>query len=186
MADLGFTSQHALSLAPAANVAHPRVILMPLSRDYIKQRPLSEFYSLWQILKRVLWIKVRYAKKMLLWLGNAQRATEAPKPDERARSLLQDLRENDPQAREIVERVDRGAYGTKGRKASATQVKSDSKTKARSPSKTGGDEQSSNSSSTIKDGSGSMMGGPPPSIQGRGRMVGLGQEMEANSLATAQ
>ena len=48
--------------------------------------------------------------------------SEDPRPDERARSLLEDLRENDPLAREIVDRVDRGAYGTKGRKANAMQA----------------------------------------------------------------
>ena len=82
-----------------------------------------------------------------------------------------------------MERVDRGAYGTKGRKANA-QAKPDPKTKARSPSKTSGDENSSrDSSATLKEG---IMGAPPPSVQGRGRMVGLGQEMEMSSLATAQ
>ena len=113
-------------------------------------------------------------------------------PDERARSLLEDLRNNDPLAREIVDRVDRGAYGTKGRKANVVSTNADAKTPLRGGSGSG-DERSSGSAGTAKEGgktsvtgSTSKVAGPPASIQGRGRMVGLGQEMESSALSNAQ
>ncbi|EJD05321.1 uncharacterized protein FOMMEDRAFT_131881 [Fomitiporia mediterranea MF3/22] len=130
---------------------------------------------------------------IILALANPERSVlenDVSVPDERARSLLEDLRNNDPLAREIVDRVDRGAYGTKGRKAQiqTTSVNVDAKHSSR-PTAGSSDERSSGSAGTVKDsrvsGSASGMSGPPASVQGRGRMVGLGQEMETSSLSTA-
>ncbi|KAI5120399.1 hypothetical protein M0805_000178 [Coniferiporia weirii] len=113
-----------------------------------------------------------------------------PRPDERARSLLDDLRNFDPLAREIVERVDRGAYGTLGRKSNPSHVTP--KNPAGTGSGTSGDEKSGGSGGTSKNveknlsnGKAAGMGDPPPSIQGRGRMVELGQEMEMGGLSSA-
>lgn len=96
--------------------------------------------------------------------------------DMRARSLLEDLRTTDPLAREIVDRVDRGAYGTKGRRGASIgnnvmEIGSDDEVE---PTSKGKGKTSNNSS------------GPPPNVQGRGRMVELGQEMEMGGLSTAQ
>lgn len=114
-----------------------------------------------------------------------QYPVEDPKPDERARSLLEDLRNMDPLAREIIERVDRGAYGTQGRRGGSPFVSAKSTTRASTGS---GDEKSPTSPGTVREGEKGKAGttGPPPSLHGRGRMVSLGQEIESGSLASAQ
>lgn len=93
---------------------------------------------------------------------------------------MEDLRNNDPLAREIIERVDRGAYGTKGRKNNANVIPDAKRSSAR-PESGSSDEKSSGSGGTVKDSGRNSVtpaaSGPPPSVQGRGRMVGLGQEM---------
>ena len=103
--------------------------------------------------------------------------------DSRAGSLLEDLRSTDPLAREIIDRVDRGAYGTRGRRNGG--VAGDTGSADETPPTL-----SASGKSKVKGGSnvgpGTTAGGPPPSVQGRGRMVGLGQEMEMGGLATAQ
>lgn len=95
----------------------------------------------------------------------------------RARTLLEDLRTSDPLAREIVDRVDRGAYGTKGRRGASVLTNSMEITSGDDEIETAGKGKGKSSNSTS---------GPPPSVQGRGRMVGLGQEMEMGGLSTAQ
>ncbi|KAH8112249.1 fungal-specific transcription factor domain-containing protein [Phellopilus nigrolimitatus] len=130
---------------------------------------------------------------ILLALANPERGVldgDEPKPDERSRSLLEDLRNNDPLAREIVDRVDRGAYGTKGRRNNASFANINDITRAGSG--TSGDERSAESAGTAKEGHKSVVGETsiglgvaPPSVQGRGRMVGLGQEMEMNGLLSS-
>ena len=140
--------------------------------------------------------------------------------DERARSLIEDLRASDPLAREIVDRVDRGAYGTRGRRNLADAVsggggivtggtasgsgsgedstkRPNGKTPSSLPSSASTTHPSSTPSSTpnpssvppsnlsLSNLSTLTMGAPPPSIQGRGRMVGLGQEIEMGGLINA-
>lgn len=99
--------------------------------------------------------------------------------------LLEDLRNLDPLAREIIERVDRGAYGTQGRRGSSPFVTTKSATRASSGS---GDEKSPTSPDGLREGEKGKAGstGPPPNVHGRGRMVSLGQEIENSSLASAQ
>ena len=99
-------------------------------------------------------------------------------PDMRARSLLEDLRTADPLAREIVDRVDRGAYGTKGRRGAS--IGNNNAMEFGS-----GDEEGETGGKGKSKASGSSSG-PPPNVQGRGRMVELGQEMEMGGLSTAQ
>ncbi|KAL5478360.1 hypothetical protein ACEPAI_2544 [Sanghuangporus weigelae] len=126
---------------------------------------------------------------ILLSLANPERGVldgDDPVPDERARSLLEDLRNNDPLAREIIDRVDRGAYGTKGRSNNVC-LASDSKRSSVRPESGSGDEKSSGSGGTVKGNRNSVAtsaSGPPASIQGRGRMVGLGQEMGMGGVAS--
>ncbi|KAL5497945.1 LCB2 [Sanghuangporus vaninii] len=126
---------------------------------------------------------------ILLSLANPDRGIldgDEPVPDERARSLLEDLRNNDPLAREIIDRVDRGAYGTKGRKNNVG-LALDSKRSSARPESGSGDEKSSGSGGTVKGNRNSIAtsaSGPPASIQGRGRMVGLGQEMGMGGVAS--
>lgn len=110
-------------------------------------------------------------------------------PDMRARTLLEDLRATDPLAREIVDRVDRGAYGTRGRRNAAMEASGDEdRGSGQGQGQKGGAASSSKSGAGSGAGKvGGWMGGPPASVQGRGRMVGLGQEMqEMGGLANAQ
>jgi hypothetical protein len=87
--------------------------------------------------------------------------------DPRAASLLADLRASDPLAREIIDRVDRGAYGVRGRRGQSGN----------------GDKEEKDEGEAVKN---VYTAGPPPSVQGRGRMVGLGQEMEMGGLINTQ
>lgn len=91
----------------------------------------------------------------------------------------------DPLAREIIERVDRGAYGTQGRRGGSPFVSTKVPFRAGSGS---GDERSPTSPGVAREGEKGKSGsaGPPPSVHGRGRMVSLGQEIESSSLASAQ
>ncbi|TDL20640.1 hypothetical protein BD410DRAFT_362130 [Rickenella mellea] len=73
--------------------------------------------------------------------------------DERAKTLLEDLQSCDELAREIIDRVDRGVYGVRGRRGGGSASSGDSN-------------------------------GPPASVQGRGRMVVLGQDMESGIFST--
>lgn len=97
--------------------------------------------------------------------------------DTRAASLLADLRASDPLAREIIDRVDRGAYGVRGRRGSAGNGgDKDDEDEGKEGKREGGKGGTTNV----------YAAGPPPSVQGRGRMVGLGQEMEMGGLINTQ
>ncbi|KLO15521.1 hypothetical protein SCHPADRAFT_259949 [Schizopora paradoxa] len=113
---------------------------------------------------------------IMLSLAYPEEGSDVP-PDMRARSLLEDLRTADPLAREIVDRVDRGAYGTKGRRGAS--IGNNNAMEIGS-----GDEEGETSGKGKGKSSGSSSG-PPPNVQGRGRMVELGQEMEMGGLSTA-
>lgn len=105
-----------------------------------------------------------------------------PKPDDRARSLIEDLRNNDPLAREIVERVDCGAYGTKGRRAGLSF--SGNAKNPRAGSAASGDEGLGDiSSGTVKDNNKNVGGSQ---VQGRPRKTGAGQESEPGILLSTQ
>ena len=99
--------------------------------------------------------------------------------DPRAASLLADLRASDPLAREIIDRVDKGAYGVRGRRGTGSAGQE--KVEEREESEGGGKAGSGSGGTTNV-----YAAGPPPSVQGRGRMVGLGQEMEMGGLINTQ
>lgn len=95
--------------------------------------------------------------------------------------------------------MDRGAYGTKGRRGgqqapSSASASGQPKTNGGAGAGSSGDERSGSGDTAKGQGAGekvaeggkSVPAGPPPSIQGRGRMVGLGHEIEMGGLFNTQ
>lgn len=95
--------------------------------------------------------------------------------------------------------MDRGAYGTKGRRGgqqapSSASASGQPKTNGGAGAGSSGDERSGSGDTAKGQGAGEKVAeggkpvpaGPPPSIQGRGRMVGLGHEIEMGGLFNTQ
>lgn len=93
--------------------------------------------------------------------------------------------------------MDRGAYGTKGRRGgqqAPSSASASGQPKSNGGAGSSGDERSGSgdtakgrdASEKAAEGGKSVPAGPPPSIQGRGRMVGLGHEIEMGGLFNTQ